>query len=81
MDCADLDSATLQQLTMQRDDVRVIAGLAVANRRGIQSEGELANGLITGHAYSIIEFAQVGRESLVKIRNPWCLASFLFHAD
>lgn len=71
MDCSDLDVNMLQELTSQTENKRVISGLALRNRPGIRSEGELVNGLITGHAYSILKFARVGNEMLVNIRNPW----------
>ena len=34
-------------------------------------EEELVNGLITGHAYSIVGIYKVNDEKLIKLRNPW----------
>lgn len=72
MDCDDMDQSIFQALTNgPSPEVRVIAGLALRQRAGICAEGKLANGLVTGHAYSVLQCVNAGSEVLVKIRNPW----------
>eukprot|EP00658_Telonema_sp_P-2_P037928 TRINITY_DN27263_c0_g1_i3.p1 TRINITY_DN27263_c0_g1~~TRINITY_DN27263_c0_g1_i3.p1 ORF type:complete len:746 (+),score=131.12 TRINITY_DN27263_c0_g1_i3:124-2361(+) len=72
IDCADLDEPSfVRTISGPSEEVRVVAGLALKDKRGLSQESELSNGLITGHAYSILGTAKVGGTRLVKIRNPW----------
>lgn len=47
-----------------------LMGCAIVEYKGF-SEQKLANGLITGHAYTISKVIEIAGHKLIRLRNPW----------
>ena len=44
---------------------------------GAGSDKENINGIVQGHAYSVVAAKEVDNFKLVKLRNPWCVKAWM----